>query len=122
MNFKNADFWTSVPPTRRMVYDAFALFFGAVMIPCLRRFVSLGNTVRTDNSTMLLKLLRRPPVVGVRSGVAWASRIAERAVDKDIATGRTATESVVVHGSEYCEETRSLGPSSTAVEIAWEVL
>ena len=46
MNFKNVDFWTSVPPTRRIVYDVFALFFGAVMIPCLRRFVLLGNTVR----------------------------------------------------------------------------
>ena len=36
MNFKSEDFAALVPPTRRMVYDAFALFFGAVMIPCLR--------------------------------------------------------------------------------------
>ena len=79
------------------MYDAFALFFGAVMTPCLRRFVSLGNTVRTDMSTMLLKLLGRPAVIGVRGGVAWASGIVERAIDKDIATGRIATESVVVH-------------------------
>ena len=48
---------------------------------------------------MLLKLPDSPAVIGVRSGVAWTSRIVERAVGKDIATGRTATESVVVNGS-----------------------
>ena len=118
MNFKSKDFSTPVLPTRRIVYDAFGLFFGAVMNPYLIRFLRLGNTVRTDMSTMLLKLLGRPAVIGVRGGVAWASRIAERAVDMDIATGRTATESVIVHGSEYCGKTRGLGSTSTAVDIA----
>ena len=94
MNFNNE----GVVPTRRMVYDAFGLFFGVVMIPCLRRFVSLGNMVKTNMPTMSLKLLGRPAVIGVRSDVA--SGIAERASDKDIATGRTATESVIIHGSE----------------------
>ena len=89
MNFKRKRCSQTVGPTRRMVYDAFALFFGAVMIPRLRRFISLGNTVRTDMPTMLLELLGRPAVIGLRSGVAWVSRIAERASDKDITTGRT---------------------------------
>ena len=91
MTVKSEDLSKPVPPTRRMVYDAFALCFGAVMIPCLSKFMSLGNTVRTDISTMLLKLLGSPAVIGIRSGVAWASRIAERASNKDIATRRTAT-------------------------------
>ena len=57
MNTKNEDFLTPGPPIRRMVYDAFALFFGAVMIPCLMRFLSLRNSVRTDMTMMLLKSL-----------------------------------------------------------------
>ena len=122
MTFKSDSLGKTDPPARRMVYDAFALCFGAVMIPCLSKFMSLGNTVRTDIPTILLKLLSSPAVIGVRSGVAWASRIAERASDKYIATRRTATKSVAVHGSEYCGKTRGLGSTSTAVEIAWEVL
>ena len=88
MNFKSEDFAALVPPTRRMVYDAFALFFGAVMIPCLRRSMPLGNMVRNNMSTMLLKLLGSPAVMGVRSGVTWASKIVDRVVDKGIAVGR----------------------------------
>ena len=122
MNFKNEDFLTPVPPTRRMVYDAFAFFFGAVMIPFLRRYMPLGNTFRTDMSTMLLKLLGSPAVIGIRSDAAWASRILDGVVGKDIATGITDTESVVVHGSEFCEKTHCSGSTSTAVEPAWEVL
>ena len=122
MTFKSEYFAGTHPPARRMVYDAFALCFGAVMIPCVSKFLLLGDTVRTDISTILLKLLSSPVVIGVRSSVAWASRIAERAGDKDIATRRTATKSVVVHGSEDCGKTRGLGSTSTAVEIAWEVL
>ena len=73
-------------------------------------------------SAMLSELLGSPAVIGVRSGVAWASRIVDRVVGKDIATGITATESVVVHGSEFCGKTRCLGSTSTAVDTAWEVL
>ncbi len=113
MNFKSEDFLTLVPPTRRMVYGAFASFFGAVMIPCLRRFMSLGNTVRANMSTILSKLLGSPAVMGVRNGVAWASRIVDRV---------TATKSVVIHGSGFCGKTRGLGSTSTAVDIAWEML
>ena len=71
-------------------------------------------------STMLLKLLGSPAVIGVRGGVARASRIAERVVGRDIATGRNATESVVVHGCEFCGKTRGLGSTSTADDIARE--
>ena len=78
-------------------------------------------------SAMLSELLGSPAVIGIRSGVAWASRtvdrvVGNRVVGKDIATGITATESIVVHGSEFCGNTRCLGSTSTAVETAWEVL
>jgi hypothetical protein len=36
MSSKSEDFPTPVSPTRRSVYDAFAGFAGALMIPCLR--------------------------------------------------------------------------------------
>ena len=36
MNSSAEDFPTPVSPTRRMVYDAFALVFDVLMIPCLR--------------------------------------------------------------------------------------
>ena len=73
-------------------------------------------------SAMLSELLGSPAVIGIRSGVAWASRTVDMVVGKDIATGITATESIVVHGSEFCGNTRCLGSTSTAVETAWEVL
>ena len=122
MNFKSEDFSALVSPTRRMVYGAFASFFGAVMIPCLRRFMSLGNTVRTNMSMVLLNLLGSPAVMGVRSGVTWVSRIVDRVVRKVIATGRNATESVIIHGSEFCGKTRGFGSTSTMVDIALEML
>ena len=36
MSSRTEDFPTPVSPIRRMVYDAFALVFDVLMIPCLR--------------------------------------------------------------------------------------
>jgi hypothetical protein len=52
-------------------YDAFVLSFGGVTIPCLRNAISLGNTVRTDTTKMLLQLLNGQAVTGVRGSVDW---------------------------------------------------
>ena len=70
----------------------------------------------------VVELLGSPAVIGVRSGVTWASRIVDRVVGKGIATGITATELVVVYGSKFCGKTRCLGSTSMAVDTAWEVL
>ena len=83
----------------------------------LKEIIGARNTIRIDMSKMLLKLLGSQAVIGVRSGVAWASRIAERAVYKVI-----ASESVVVRDSEQCGKTRRPGSTSTAVDIARKVL
>lgn len=87
-----------------MVYDVFALFFGDLMIPCLRRFTSLGNTIRTDISKMLLKLLYSQAVIGVRSSVVWVGRTMDGVVGKHFVTGRTATGSVIIHDLEFVEK------------------
>ena len=77
INFKNADFSESVSPTRRILYDAFALFFNVLTIQCLREFTSLGNTIRIGTPKVLLKLLDDQAVTEVKSGLSWASRIVE---------------------------------------------
>src|SRR5258706_11969601 len=46
MNSKAEDFPTPVSPTRRMVYDIFALFFDVLMIPFLRDSTSLEKMFR----------------------------------------------------------------------------
>ena len=43
MNSTNEDLPMPFPPTRRMVYGAFALFLDVLIIPFLRDFTSLGN-------------------------------------------------------------------------------
>ena len=74
-----------------MVYDAFALCFGAVIIPCLIKQISVAREYSQNRYINgLIELLSSPAIIGVRSSVAWASRIAERASNKDIATRRTA--------------------------------
>jgi len=55
MNSTSEDFPRPVPPTRRIVCGAFALFFAVLMIASLRDSMSL-NLVRTDASKMLLGL------------------------------------------------------------------
>jgi hypothetical protein len=69
-----------------------------------------------------LKLLDSQVVTGVRRGVAWASRIVVRVVGKGFVTGRTAIDSVIIHDSEFCEKTRGLGSTSTAVDIVGAML
>ncbi len=69
-----------------------------------------------------VELLDSQAVTGVRSGVAWASRIVDRAVEKVFVTGRNAAASVLVHGSEFCGKTRGLGSTSIDVDIAWAML
>ena len=118
INFKSEDFPAPVPPTRRIVYDAFALFFNVLTIPCLRKFTSLENTVRIDTPKMLLKLLDNQAATGVRSGVSGASRIVGRIVGKYFVTGGTATGSAITHNYEFYGKTRRLGPTSTSVVIA----
>ena len=115
MYFRSEDFPTPVPPTRRMVYD---LFFGVLTIPYLRNFASLVSTVRTDTSKVLLKLLDSQAVTGVGSKVAWADNIVGRFVGKGSATGRIASNSVVIHASEPCGRTHGLGSTSTVVSFA----
>jgi hypothetical protein len=105
-----------------MVYDASALFFGSLTIPCLRKLTSLENTIRTDTSNVVLKLLNIQAVTGVRSGVACASRIAARLVGRDFVTRRIAADSVVIHDSEFCGKTCGLSPTSSVVDIAGVVL
>jgi hypothetical protein len=122
MYFKSEDFPASVPPRRRMVYDSSALFFGVLTIPCLRNFTSLGNTIRTDASKVLLKLLNSQAVTGVGSGVGGARRIADRLVRRDFVTGRTATDSVVTHDFEFRGKTRGPDSTSTVVDIAGVML
>ena len=50
MSSNTEDFPTPVSPTRRMVYDAFALLFDVLTIPCLRDSTSLSNMM---SSTVL---------------------------------------------------------------------
>ena len=118
INFKSEDFPGPVPPTRRMVYDAFALFFNVLTIPCKRKFSSLGNTVRIDPPKVLLKLLNNQTATGVRSGVSWASGIVGRVVGTHFVAGRTATGSVITHNHDFYRKTRSLGSTSPSVDIA----
>ena len=46
MNSMTEDFPTPVSPTRRMVYDLFALFIDVLMIPFLRDSTSLEKKIR----------------------------------------------------------------------------
>ena len=115
MNRKSEDFPALIPPTRRMVYGAFALFFAVVTIPCLRKFTRLTNKVRASTSEMLLTLLNR-------SNMAWASRIIDRVVGKDFGAGRNITDSVIVHDSKFCGKTRCLGSTSTAFNMVGLIL
>ena len=98
--------------------DAFVLFFGGLTIPCLRKFTSLGNMVRTDTPRMLLQLLNSQAVTRVWSSVDCAGRIVDRVVGKDSVTRRTAANSAAIHDYKFCGKTRSLGLISTAVDIA----
>ena len=104
------------------MYDVFALFFGDLTIPCLRKLTSLVSTVRTNTSKVLLKLLGSQAVTGVGSRVAWAGNIVDRFVGKGFVTGRTASNSVVIHASELCGETHGLGSTSTVVDLAGVIL
>jgi hypothetical protein len=104
------------------VYDAFSSFFGGLTIPCLRKSTSLGNTVRTDTSKMLLQLLNSQAVTGVRGSMDWASKIDDRLVGQDFVTGRNTTESVVIHDSEFCGKTRGVGSTSTVVDTTEVIL
>ena len=54
MNSKAQDFPTPVSPTRRMVYDLFALIFDVLMIPFLRDSTSLEKKFRKFASKMSL--------------------------------------------------------------------
>ena len=78
MNFKTEDFPTPVSPTRRIVYGAFALFFNALMAPCLRDSMSLRDTVRDHNVQMSWNLLDHRSLVTtlvIQGIAALSSRI-----------------------------------------------
>ena len=73
------------------------------MIPCLRKLISLGNTVRTDIPKMLWGLLDSQAATGARSGTVWVRRIVDRVVGRHSLTGRTAIGSVISHDPEFVE-------------------
>jgi len=120
--FKSEELSALYVPTRRIVYDAFVLFFGGLTIPCLRNLTSLENTVRTDTPRVLLRILNRQVGSRVWSSVDCAIRIVDRVVGKDFVTGRIATNSVAIHNYKFYGKTRSLGLISTAVDIAGPML
>jgi hypothetical protein len=77
-----------------------------------------SDMVRSDTPKMLLQLLNSQAISGVRTSVDWTHRVVDRVVGQAFVTGRTAADSVATHDYKFCGKTRSLGLTSTTVDIA----
>ena len=78
MSSKTEDFPTPVSPTRRMVYDAFVLFFDILITPFLRDSTSLEGRSELLCCKCCRDLLDRLGVILViifKDLLGWASRI-----------------------------------------------